>query len=115
MMKVKEMNAIPTRWDSRSAEEWLKEAARFARMALRFNHHPQLKTGFSALARDAVIRARELGTDLDYFEKRLESEELAAAQANDGRARCAHLEMAQRYQMLIQEAEAGSSGLAIAI
>lgn len=101
------MGALAICWRSRTSDEWLKDAARFARMAKRFNHHPQLNARFSELARDAAARARRSTGDLDYFRMRAATEKAAAATAADERARRAHLEMAACYQTLIWTSEDG--------
>jgi hypothetical protein len=90
-----------------SVHESFREAARFARMAKRFDHHPRLSARFSALARDAAKRGRKSDADLAYFRVRLASEQAAAMSAPDARVRCAHLEMADRYQARISTIETG--------
>jgi hypothetical protein len=123
------MHAHNTGWDNRSAEQWLDQAARFEKMARRLDHHPQLNASFSALAQDARKRAKygpitsqdyglssiglQAGTpaiesDLDYFRSRAANEKAAANQAHDIRVRRVHLEMAERYRILIRATEAGS-------
>ena len=49
----------PTRWDDWTVDQWLEEAARFDKMALRFRHRPQLNASFRALAQDALVRAKD--------------------------------------------------------
>jgi hypothetical protein len=101
------MNGLHTSWDNRSAEQWLEQAARFEKMAGRFDHHPQLNASFTALARDAAKRAgqRLESSDLDYFRMRAGKERGAAAAACDMRARRVHLEMAERYNALVRGTE----------
>lgn len=118
------MQPYHTGWDNRTAEQWLDQAGRFEKMAERLDHHPQLNASFSALARDARKRAKDGRTishrgiglqaagapaeaDLDYFRSRAAHERAAAAQAQDIRARRAHLEMAERYCIFVRAAEAG--------
>ena len=119
------------RWDYRTGEEWRDQAARFEKMAERFQHHPQLEASFSALARDAIVRAKDgqpaearlvAGADLlpargayvadraatadvDYFRRREAQEREAASQSSDVRVRCVHLEMAIKYGILAEGAE----------
>ena len=119
------------RWDHRSGEEWLQQAARFERMAERFQHHPQLEASFNALARDATVRAKDgqptaarvvAGADLrraqhapaanhvalndfEYLRRREAQEREAASRSSDLRARRVHLEMAIRYGLLRSTAE----------
>ena len=121
-----------TRWDNWSAEQWLEEASRFDKMALHFDHHPQLNASFRALARDALVRAKDgrlteaqvvRGThwlhphgrhraahptcsDAEYFRRRTAQEQRAAQQSRDFRVRRVHLEMAERYRALSREGEA---------
>lgn len=104
------MDGLQTRWDQRSAEQWLDESVRFERMASRFGHLPQLNASFAALARDARMRATRsyVSSDLDYFRMRAAMEQTAAANAHDVRVQRVHLEMAERYQASIQAVEAGS-------
>lgn len=118
------MDAGQSRWDDRSAEQWLEQALRFEKMAERFQHHPGLNASFSALARDAVVRAKDgrpsearvlaaadlrraipSNSDVDYFRRREAQERLAAAKSSDPRARRAHLEMAHRYHAILSDAE----------
>jgi hypothetical protein len=118
-------------WDAWSAEQWLDEADRFERMAERFHDHPQLNASFKALARDALARSnpapakpieqlpeydwsrlrrtavRPTRADLAYFRLRKMQEQTAALEAHDVRVRRVHLEMADRYRVLAQGAEAG--------
>ena len=102
------MDGFQTRWDDRSPEQWLEDAARYQKMADRFHHHPELNASFAALARDAGKRADDLssGADLKYFRTRAAGERSAAANASDMRARQVHLEMAERYQANIRVVEA---------
>lgn len=102
------MDRLHARWDERSPEQWLEDAARYQKMAERFHHHPDLKASFAALARDAGKRADDLspGADLNYFRTRAARERSAAANASDMRVRQVHLEMAERYQANIRVAEA---------
>src|SRR5215208_3292584 len=109
-----------TRWDKRSAEQWLAEAARFDKMALRFHHRRHLNASFRALARDALVRAKggqlteaqvvprsewshaclaapPTSSDAEYFRRRTAQEQRAALQSRDLRVRRVHLEMAERY------------------
>lgn len=123
------MDAHHSGWDGRSAEQWLEQAGRFEKMAERLDDRPQLSASFSALAQDARKRAKDGRTaspdchsidfgqqastpatkaDLDYFRSRAAHEKMAAAQAHDIRVRSVHLEMAQRYGILIRAAEATS-------
>jgi hypothetical protein len=125
------MDAGQSRWDDRSAEQWLEQAVRFEKMAERFQHHPGLNASFSALARDAVVRAKDgrpsearvlaaadlrrpipscraaqtTSSDVDYFRRREAQERLAAVHSADSRARRAHLEMAHRYHAILSDAE----------
>lgn len=105
------MDALPVSWDSRSAEQWLGQAARFEKMAGRFDHHPQLNASFTSLARDATKRAGQLleSSDLDYFRMRVRKERAAATTARDVRVRRVHLELAERYHALIRDAERGAA------
>ena len=126
------MDASVTTWDHRSREEWLEEASRFEKMAERFHQHPQLNASFSALARDAIVRAKDgrptearvvagtawreaqctagadqsANSDSEYFRHRETQERLAASQSDDLRVRRVHLEMAMRYGALVKGAEA---------
>ena len=126
------MDGSLTRWDNWSAEQWLEEASRFDKMALRFDHHPQLNASFRALARDAIVRAKDgrlteaqvvrgthwlhphrrhpatrpTSSDAEYFRRRTAQEERAAQQSRDIRVRRVHLEMAERYRALSREGEA---------
>jgi len=93
----------------RTTDQLLNDAARFARLSKRFNHHPQLSARFSWLARDAVALARRSTADVEYFRMRSAAEEAAAASAAHARARNAHLEMASHYQTLISMSEGGAS------
>ena len=123
------MHAHHSEWDGRSAEQWLEQAGRFEKLAKRLDDRPQLNASFSALAQDARKRAKDGRTasqdchlgdigqqtstpateaDLDYFRSRAAHEKMAAAQADDVRVRRVHLEMAQRYGILIRAAEATS-------
>jgi len=125
------MDAGLTRWDNWSAEQWLEEAARFNKMALRFQHRPQLSASFRALARDALVRAKDgqlteaqvlrgthwrypqrshpaarpTSSDVEYFRRRTAEEQRAAFQSRDPRVRSVHLEMAERYRALSLKAE----------
>lgn len=120
-----------TRWDNWSAEQWLEEASRFDKMALHFDHHPQLNASFRALARDALVRAKDgrlteaqvvrgtdwlhpqrrhpvarpTSSDVEYFRRRTIQEQTAALRSRDLRVRRVHLEMAERYRALSREAE----------
>ena len=98
------MDGLQMSWDNRSAEQWLEQAARFQKMAGRFDHHPQLNASFSALAEDAAKRAGQRGesSDRDYFRMRAGRERAAATVARDARVRRVHLEMAERYHALIR-------------
>jgi len=115
------------RWDDRSYEEWIDESARFEKMAERLDYHPQLKASFSALAREAVVRAKDgrltaarivagaewrqvqfsnaanssTSANIEYFQRRESQERLAASQSSDLRVRRVHLEMAIRYGALV--------------
>ena len=102
------MDGLHARWDDRSSEQWLEDAARYQKMAERFHHHAELNASFAALARDAGKRANDLssGVDLNYFRTRAARERSAAANASDMRVRQVHLEMAERYQANIRVVEA---------
>lgn len=125
------MDGCQTRWDDWSAEQWQQEARRFAGMAERFDHHPQLRASFKALERDASARAkaalppapepaeavdrgserrpnpaRRADFDLEYFRLRAANERTAALCSSDLRARSVHLELAERYGSLVRSAEA---------
>lgn len=125
------MDASVRTWDHRSREEWLEEASRFERMAERFHHHPQLTASFSALACDAIVRAKDgrpaearlvagadwregqcaaaaepsASSDSEYFRHRATQELMAARQSCDLRVRRVHLELAMRYRALVTGAE----------
>jgi hypothetical protein len=118
------MQPYHTRWDNRTAEQWLDQAGRFEKMAARLDHYPQLNASFSALAQDSRKRVKDGRTisqrgiglqvaappteaDLDYLRSRAAHERVAAAQAQDIRARRVHLEMAERYGIFVRAAEAG--------
>ena len=60
------MSGLQTRWDSRSAEEWLEEAAHFELMAKRFDKRPRLRASFAMLARDAATRAAQPAAGKDH-------------------------------------------------
>ena len=120
------------RWDHRSGEEWLEQAARFGKMAGRVQHNSHLEASFSALARDAIVRAKDgqptaarlvagadwraaqvvyaakgsAAADIEYFRRREAQERLGASQSSDVRVRRVHLEMAIRYGALVSSTEA---------
>jgi hypothetical protein len=107
-------------------------------MAERFSHHPHLNASFSALARDALVRAKDgrpaaarvmhardwcmpalprlsstTAADVDYLRRRAREELTSAGQATDIRVARVHLELAERYRARIRAAEApGSERLA---
>ena len=93
------MSAHQTRWDIRSPDEWLQEAAHFAAMAKRFDKRPRLRASFALLAKDAAHRASQSAPvgDVDYLRMRAAKEQSAALDATDSRGRRVHLEMADRY------------------
>jgi hypothetical protein len=126
----------PTRWDDWTVDQWLEEAARFDKMALRFRHRPQLNASFKALAQDALVRARDgrlteiqvvpgtdwrhpqprhgaaraTNSDTEYFCRRAAQEQRAALHSRDLRVRRVHLEMAERYRAV--SPNAGTHGAA---
>ena len=117
-----------TKWDDWTADQWLEEAARFDRMALRFRHRPQLNASFRALAEDALVRAKDgrltevqvvpgtdwchsqTNSDTEYFCRRAAQERRSALQSRDLRVRRVHLEMAERYRAV--SPNAGTHGAA---
>jgi hypothetical protein len=119
-----------TRWDDRSSEQWLDEARRFEEMAERFSHHDHLNASFSALARDALVRAKDgrpaaarvmhsrdwsvhvlprlassTEVDVAYLRRRAQEELASAREAVDVRVSRVHLELAERYGARIHAAE----------
>ena len=59
---------------------------------------PQATNGFQN--RLYASRETEMESDKDYFANRAEEERFAAKQADDKRARSAHLELADGYEQL---------------
>ena len=94
------MSTHQTRWDIRSPEEWLQEAAHFQQMAKRFAKRPRLEASFALLAEDAAHRAAQpvRVEDVDYLRMRAEREQSAALVATDARVSRVHREMADRYR-----------------
>lgn len=94
------MSTHQTRWDIRSPEEWLEEAAHFEQMAKRFDKRPRLRASFALLAKDAADRASRSAPigDVDYLRMRAAREQSAALDATDARVRRVHIEMADRYR-----------------
>ncbi len=109
-------------------DEWRTQADRFASMAAQLDSYPHLNTSFTALARDALVRAEhgrwpKLGEmrepdmsrkghgdrgrapgkpDLKYYRRRVTEEKAAALQASDLRVSRVHCEMARRYGDLVR-------------
>ena len=123
------MDISESRWDDRSGQQWLDEAHRFEKMAELFSHRHQLNASFSALARDAMVRAKDGrpaaarvmrtggwsrhvpalavrpdGPDVDYFRRRVQEELASARAATDIRVARVHLELADRYRARISAA-----------
>lgn len=128
------MDTSQNRWDDRSGEQWLDDARRFEKMIERFSDHDHLRASFSALARDALVRAKDghhtaarvvhardwclqalLGlskpssADADYLRRRVREELTSAGEATDIRVARVHLELAERYLARIPLTE-GSRG-----
>ena len=81
------MSTHQTRWDIRSPEELLEEAAHFEQMAKRFDMRPRLRVSFALLAKDAADRASRSAPigDVDYLRMRAAREQSAALDATDAR------------------------------
>jgi len=105
------MGGLHRGWDNRTADQWLEQAARFQKMASRFDLHSRLHASFAALARDAGKRAKQssMACDLDYLRMRAAHEQTAGGNAADIRVRRVHLEMAKRYQALIRATETAAA------